>query len=340
MPRPRSAAAAASSKPKPKARPRPRTYNNTKPTYSRPSLYRPRMGNQYKNDNMLSLNSAQRLLSPFLHVKPPPSNSSLGNFTTYNGISRHVLLTSTTHHTVLIYQPSVRGVYGIAQWNADTGTVGSIDNSPLYRFASSDTPISTRPMRGALRIRNTTSNQDISGLVQVLSISSPLEFEFTTPTALDITTTFAAELRAMCASNPKSREFTARELSVGQNEFVSSPACFSDYNSYGKHMFTTTTTAAGLQAEYDNVRVDMPMNIIIVMFPPSSVINSYSITIGQQNAMRYPTNVLLGEMSTPHDKPRNPKLLETAHELVAKSGSTPLTDRGPAPSRRFGGGVG
>ena len=197
--------------------------------------------------------------------------------------------------------------------------------SPTYRFATADTPTSMRPLRSGLRIRNTTSNQDVGGIVRVLQQSSPIEWDFVSGSSTSLTPAMVGELTSACETNPKSVEYSAHSLCFGTNEFVIAPATSSAYNSYG-NQFTASAGAANFQAELNSMINDMPMNILIITFEPTSVVNTYSITMCDQLALRYPTNTVLNEMAKPHRKPTDARSSERIHEILQNGGTVVLTE--------------
>ena len=274
----------------------------------------------------MSLTAAQKEMSPFGKDYPPLNPNSLGNFTTFTTMSRHTLSTSTTNTKVFVFMPSIRGIYQAAEWDGVTGVESAPGTmSPTYRFATADTPTSMRPLRSGLRIRNTTSNQDVGGIVRVLQQSSPIEWDFVSGSSTSLTSAMVGELTSACETNPKSVEYSAHSLCFGTNEFVIAPATSSAYNSYG-NQFTASTGAANFQAELNSMINDMPMNILIITFEPTSVVNTYSITMCDQLALRYPTNTVLNEMAKPHRKPTDARSSERIHEILQNGGTVVLTE--------------
>lgn len=265
-------------------------------------------------------------MSPFGKEAPPINPNSLGHFTTVNLLTRANLTTSTSQALVLVFAPSIRGVYQASVWNASTGVRDpnfSSAAAPTYRFQSADTPIAYRPLRAGLRIRNTTDRQSQGGSVRVLQQSSPIEFAWasvaTPPLNVDLTAAMAAELSSATASNPRSVEYTGVDLGQGQNEAVLGPATMSDYNSYGG-AFASASGNTEFQTAFDSLVNDMAMNALVVVFEPTSTPQTYSMTLDIQAALRYPSNTLLGDMAKapPPTKHSHVEFINGVHDHVGK----------------------
>lgn len=285
----------------------------------------PKAAVQKKNNGKLTLTQAQKEMSPFGKDYPPLNPHSLGNFTTFNSLSRHTLSTSTTDTKVFVFMPSVRGIYQAAEWNGTTGEeTAPATMSPTYRFSANDTPTAMRPLRAGIRIRNTTSNQDVGGVIRVLQTSSPIEWLFQSPSITWLTPAMVGELVASCRSNPKSVEYSSHSLCYGTNEFVIAPATSASYNSYGD-AFKHQVSAASFQEQLNSMLNDMSMNTLIIVFEPTSVINTYSITMCHQMALRYPANSVLNELAKSHKKPSDARTHEQIHEILQNGGSVALT---------------
>lgn len=267
-----------------------------------------------------TLAESQKELSPWDKPYPPLNNSSLGNFLTYSALSRYTLTTDTTQTKVFVFQPSSRGLFTTGEWKADgTYTSGSSGAGPTKRFFSdTDQPTNIRILRSGLRICNISSNDSTQGLVRVYQGSSAIDYQFQSASSDNITSTFANELVAIVDKNPKSKEYSAHQMQT-QQEFVIAPCNFSSYNSYGKHPTYTDSTAQyqlDLKAPLD----DMPMNVLILTFPPTTVAQSYSISMMSQLALRYPANQILSEISKPAVT-GNENRTKKHHENVAKIGA-------------------
>ena len=302
--------------------------NKNKNTYNKKIISKkvvePRSGVKVSKpySRSVSLLEAQSYMSPFGKEYPPQNPNSLGHFTTLSSVSRQTISTSTTNSKVFVFMPGVRGVFQTGLWDVTTGlfTGGSAAYGPTARFLNADAPINMRPLRAGVRIRNVTSNQDVGGMVRVLQQSAPLEWEFVNPISQDITTNMTAELESACSSNPRSYEKTGQSFIDGENEIVISPCTMSSYNSYGNAPFDAAAGASAYQSQVGSLGTDMPMNLVIILFEPTSAVNTYSLTFCEQMALRYPSNTVLNELGKPHSKVTDSKFIDNVHEKLAEHG--------------------
>lgn len=273
------------------------------------------------------LRPSASLMSPFNKVYPPFNNNSLGNFTTLNLISRATFSTSTTDALILMYNPSARGIFQTAIWNATTGAVvvGSVSSQamgPTWRFATADAPLSIRPMRAGLRLHNYTANQDLAGVVRILQQSSPVTFTGNWGASGAITVGLASDLYTGISDNAKSREMTGAELSTNKHEWIIAPATASQYNSYGLP-FEEVNNWSNFNTQFEAQENDMAMNHLFMVFEPTPTSQTYSVTFGLQAAGRYPTTSILQELAKPHFKAKDPSTIDNMHEAVQRLGSDP-----------------
>jgi hypothetical protein len=258
-------------------------------------------------------------MSPFDKFSVPPiNNNSAGNFTTINSVSRFNIQTSTTGSIIFIYNPSSRTIHQAGAWSSSTGNLISGITSPSFRFTS-DTPTNYKPLRAAIRIKNVTENQQIGGLVRILQSSSPIDITFLASNSFALTSGSSESLLDLVTSNSHSREYTAMTLGTHNCEQIISPATMSAYNSYGDQ-FSITTGVVAFQEAFESTKSDMAMNSVIMIFEQTSSVNSYSITLCAQNALRYPANSILQEMSKPNSK-GDQSQVDKVHEALLKNGS-------------------
>lgn len=262
---------------------------------------------------------AHKYMSPFdKGVIPPYNNHSMGNFTCVNTLGRLTVTTSTQDPIIVIFAPSIRGVHQVGQWNGNNGNwVSNTElSSPTHKFGSADTPISFRPLRAGVKIRNITSNHDLAGIVRILKQSSAIEFEWQTASTHSLLYNVSQELVSSTQTNPKSKECTGVELSHAK-EYVVSPATMANYNEYGGP-FASATALTAVSAQMGQLIQDMAMENVIICFEPTSVAQTYSLTFGEQMALRYPTNTLLSELSTSHRKHNDAQHMDKLHSAMLR----------------------
>lgn len=281
-----------------------------------------------------------KYLSPFdKNSTPPnlPAGGSLGNFLTVDNKSTFDVPTSTSDPLLILFQPSVRGAVNLAGYNLATGV--AIANSSQWsthnKYSVSDTPAVSKCLRAGIRLNNVSSAQNRDSIVRVLSISSPLEFEFQSSTSCDFTTTFASELLTMARTHPKARTYTAEDLSTGTNELVVSPATNASYMSYGTELYNNSTTCTATQNQYRQASKDMAMNHVLIVLEPSNVVNKYTFTAMTQDAFRYPANTLLGALMSAHPTDNTGRTIQSIEHVRDNGSVLSEAPSEPVPTQSF-----
>lgn len=291
------------------------------------TTYKPRMNIPRE----MSYGAALKYYNPFDKSNTPIySTSSMGNFNCMNNIG-NLELTVSSAPQIVIFNPSVRGVFQVVAYNGLTG--GSNNDGPLasptYRYASEDTtPVSYRPMRAGIKIVNTTKNDNIGGSLDIIQLSSNVEWEFVTNASRDITAANLAEILDLKNSN-KCCTYSAHSL---QKEMLSVvfPATYSAYNSYGSRAFDSSTANADYQSSLIQPTGDMPMNLVIMIFNGVTVNNTYNIKFCTQSAMRFPSASLFNQMSITNKQPVDKDFEDKLNKAVASSnGIHKLTEGEP-----------
>lgn len=281
-------------------------------------------------------------MSPYNKNSIPPANpNSLGNFVTMDLLSHAGLSVTTTGggvYSCFIFQPSarhVRQVWAGVLNPATGGTAISLDNiSPLWKFTSGEAPTNVRPLRAGVRIKNTTRQDTVAGMVRVLQTSSAIEWDF--GASLALTPTMATEIINMVLTNPKTVEYSGQQFVDGRNEIVCAPATMAAYNSYGEQ-FVATTAVADTETAWGNIVKDMPMNNIIILFDSVSAANTYSFGICEQVACRFPQNTVLSTLQRPAPVgDTRSSRLEAAARAAAKQGGNLVVNQ-PHPGANAGG---
>lgn len=304
-------------KPKSKARTPYRQYKKAPvkraPMRNMTNTYKPRVNN-------MTYSQASKYYNPFDKGNNPIySTTSMGNFNCMNNVG-NLELTVGSASQIIVFNPSVRGVFQVVGYN---GLTGASNNdaplaSPTYRYASEDTtPVSYRPMRSGFKILNTTKNDNIGGSVDVISLSTNIEWEFVTGASRDITTANLTEILDLKNSN-KCCTYSGSHF---QNEITGTvfPATYSAYNSYGNRAFDSLTSNAAYQSSLQQTTGDMPMNLVVMIFNGVTVSNTYNIKFCTQSAMRFPSASLFNQMSITNKQPLDKDFEEKLNKAVASS---------------------
>ena len=284
----------------PRAKPQAR-----RPVARVPRGRRPRRPRRNVRSFALSARAARDFLDPALHMEAPPSATSLGNSTTVNSVLRFQVGTSTTLYCMMVYAWTP-GALRIFKWvfNSSTNAVTDFSdgNRKYLAFldpASNTLPLSIRPLRMGLKMRNQTVFTSISGTVQTLLVQDPLDWLGTTGGVANIDTTgadlqpsdnYAKAIFDLVQGSPHTRTYTAMDFSSTKT-FVVPPASAVGYNDWqGTDVRTASTEATPWPGAISALNVGAntnAMGTLLMIFSPSTASNLYQITCNCQDACRY-----------------------------------------------------
>ena len=272
------------------------------------------------NKTIIDKSYALNYMSPFYSPTAPADESSFGNFVTLNSVARFTLNTYTDKDIVLVFCPGNQNVYQCIAFNDLGQALQPVNESPARKLLT-EPPTMSRTLRGSLRFRNITSNQNVGGLAHVLTTSSAIgtNGHWGDSTSSNVTIPYAAELFNSAARHPRSKSYTAHELSSGTNEVVSAICSNSDYHQY--ESFQIAGTTANLQGAFDKQDTHQSMNNIIISLPKTDVVNTYEFTLACQFAARYPMNTILSQFSKPAPKSSTPDFMKKVSEAQGTAGS-------------------
>lgn len=286
----------------------------------------------------VSLSYAQQYMSPFaMHKYPPANPQSMGNFLTVDLVSSFEINTvagpTATDSICVVFQPSSRSIYQVNAFNLTTGATinASHGASPTFRFSTAGdetTPVSMRPLRAGVMIKNITQNDQVGGLVKILQQSSALPWAFS-PGSANPTVEFCDSVREAVNSHHRTKEYTGKMFSDSGGEIIIAPCTSAAYNSYGQ-AFVATEGTVPLQVSLNQTAFDMAMNTVIMVFNSTVVANKYNIKFGEQVGMRFPTGSLIGQQARTHPPAAAAAAanIEALHETLNAN-----------PEARFGGGI-
>lgn len=272
----------------------------------------------------VSTSSAFAYLNPEFHRRSPASAISLGKFTTINSRTSMSGNTSTTLYDFICVQwtPSGLASWG---WSYDGASavgqfIGRRYLSYLDPGVSAVSPVSIKPLRSAVSIRNFTQDTNVSGVVKVLIISDPIEWGFITNQA-DVVPSLAvcSSIFAMMNTHPSVRSFTGKELQK-THLFVQGPASYVGYNQYlnfNQNASTDAANGASIQTALIAGADAAAMQTVIFMIPPSNVAESYEFTVHRQDGCRYVANQLLASTAECQDH-ASVEFLHRTHTVVSE----------------------
>jgi len=258
-----------------------------------------------------NVNVAKRYMDPEGKVDPPASTSSLGNFTTLNSICRQLLVTSASAGSDLFvcvqWTPtSNRLVY----WSGVTATpyIGVVQLGNLV----SNVPTTSKPLRLAVTIRNTSVYTSTEGSVRVLCMPQNLDWTSAFATSNTLTNSFCSSIDAMIESNNKTVTFTAAELKQGKKWIFAPVSNVGYHNWYEQSEAYTLQNSLVLGAQAD------AMTTFLVKIPYVANRNTYDFTVRSQDGARYPANSVLA--NTAKSAARSaPGAIERIHAVASET---------------------
>lgn len=256
-----------------------------------------------------NINNAKRYMDPEGKVEPPASTSSLGNFTTVNSILRQLLVTPSTAGTDLYvcvqWGPSSTRLY---YWGGVTGTpgIGSVNLGNL----ATNVPVTSKPLRLSVTVRNTTVFTGTEGSVRVLCMPQSLDWTaaFATPTTL--TSAFCLSIDSMIESNNKTQTFTAAELHHGK-KWVFAPVSNVGYNDWYEQ-----NEGGSLQNVLVSGSKGDAFTTFLAKMPYVSNRNTYDFTVRSQDGARYAANTALANTAKSAQRSQ-PGVIEHIHSIAS-----------------------
>lgn len=243
----------------------------------------------------VSLSTALNYMDPTGKVEPPLSTDSLGNFVTLTSLRRGSITPSSSNGGYfVIVQPTMSSSYRVM--------IVPRTGSPIVAFEHlntlyADSPSSVKPLRAAMKLRNSTIMTSLTGTIRTLMLSVGLTWEFTNTTDHILTGTMMTSLESMINENPRVTTYLASQMSVKEHLFVLPPASHSAYNTY--QAFFNPTTSLELHNDLVLGAEKMAFSTLIIAIDEPSVANDYSWTYIEQTALRYPANTILNALSKP-----------------------------------------
>lgn len=225
------------------------------------------------------------------HGEPVGTPGSIGNFVTVDGVSRMTIQTPAT---------AGQNIYLVVQWQPNqnaagywTDTVGVVTPSPVPQLNSAD-PVSMRPLRLSVRVRNTSQFTAVQGHIRVLNIPQQLDWSWFDTATRAVSSAFTTEVATMMGGNPSVRTYTAAELQKSHC-WVLPPASAVNYREY--QVFDPQVTNAQFCAGMITGAQSGPMNVCIIQIPYVATQQTYDISVHCQNACRFKANTLYAHLA-------------------------------------------
>lgn len=230
-------------------------------------------------------------------------------------VNRINLVTSTTQDTYVFFQWCPTAQRGFYIKNDGTYNVGTI--AALQMEAS--TPISTRPLRLAVDVVNTTSVNNCNGEVTFAMFSQPVDWKnILNADGVHGTGAGLNSLNALIQGFDKSQVYSAYELLHGKR-FIHYPTSSVGYNSWEDYTPDTVLYNGYLQSLVPGAEGNA-MSTLLIYFPATaSQSNTYMITLRSQDACRYPVNTALGALASPQPRTTH-AAIDALHREAASAG--------------------
>jgi len=276
----------------------------------------------YGEDNV---DSQISYMNPYGKLSPPSNFLSLGNFCCITNKSQNHLTTNVGAlgaPKILWINFSARASVNALVYNGSTGVVetNSHEFSTMLKYGTSDTPLQSKCLRGAVKLLNLTNSNDRGSSVSILQISSPIDLEYD-GTTLNLTPACATNIVNMVKSHPRTSTYSANYLANSkENCCVVGPAVGSGYNSYGSEPFLGPVSDANTRLGFERSQKEMSMNNLFIVFESSAAANDYLIQTMSQDGLRFDGGSLLGQMQKASPITDNAERLKKIHDTVSKAG--------------------
>lgn len=307
MPPPMSSAASAEEKAKAQPKARPKAAAKAKQgTYKAAAKAKPKAKAALAKSKAITPARAHVYHSAAMNVgRPLAVPGTSGSYLCIDSVGRASISTGNQH-----------GFFIICQWTTSSARAIIVQANPTSRRAdakggnsaqavqlSGASPLSVRPLRLSLRLRNVTQSQHVAGSVRALCLSEPLAWEFDAANSDVLTSVMHTKLRAMVESHPKTKSYTAADF-MTTREFVMPPASQTQMKSWHDYdpMMLIGAMANATQEELNaNLISSMkiaPMHTLILEFTitPTGATNTYEYTVFSQDAARFSADSLYASL--------------------------------------------
>ena len=234
-------------------------------------------------------------------------------FTVFPSLFRATFPTHATHNTYWLFQWCAGGVRGVSWLDQ-----GPITPSTRQSFASVHAtnnlnnfnnvpPNMIRPLRSAVRVRNTTKLSDVSGAVRVLNSPHMNQYigaiDFNA--ALGLTTAGVTSFKNLVEQNPSVVTHAAATF-LRTQRFVIPPASVGGYEQWSNFTYSVTDSVGHTNPSGNTDSIDLQWqrssdlsqcNFLLLQFEPAAS-NTYEISYHSIDACRFAANTPFAAMAT------------------------------------------
>lgn len=292
-----------------------------------------------KSSRDATAKGASWYLNPFVQETAPASATSIGPFSLVKSVNRFALSTSTVNDTWVVMLHTTGGVkaFSFVCAPAAGSTSGNLTVYTAPQLVSSgfNDSSSIRPLRSALKIRNSTVFTSLAGEVQIYKIANHYDWsgELTLSAGnVAITAAMMDQLKVTMDSSMRTRSVTGARL-VQQHIVIAAPASHQGYNEWldAADQFSTASYnppgvgawIAGDITTLTNMINDGgthdPMEAVIVRMKVAATVQNYGFTLAWHDAVRMPEGSY-GMSNAVHQPKGNQTAINAVHEAVSGSG--------------------
>lgn len=235
-------------------------------------------------------------MNPFLYnVTHPKYPDSFGNSICYTGLGRMSFDIPASTRVILYVNPSSTNTVQTLMW---------LGNGALYEYTTSAQPLTKmttsgnvidriRPHRSAINIFNTTSGNDIGGIVKFLQTPAVWAPDFTSINNGDVNQGCIDLVMNEVNSDYSTRMVGGRAMGNEQHTVIISPNKWADYTDF--HDFSgDVSTWAAVQPGLSTT--SQPMMAQFIVFEPCSHVQSYDISFSTQYSLQVANNYILSQV--------------------------------------------
>lgn len=257
-------------------------------------------------------NPSKRYLDPEGKNEPPASTTSLGNFTTLNNVLRTSIGTAGTSYDVYLAVQWTPSSLRAISWAWITG--GPSIPVTTFRLGSfiSSIPVTSKPLRMSVAVRNSTIFTSTQGTVRVLCMPQSIDWSAAFATSNTLTDAFCNSIDSMIESNNKTNTFTAHELHKGK-KWIFAPVSAVGYNNWYEQ-----AEGASTQNTLVSGSIGDALTTFIMKMPYVANQNIYDVTIRSQDGARYPANSPLASTARSAQQAR-PGVMENIHHVASET---------------------
>ena len=182
-------------------------------------------------------------------------------------------------------------------------------------------PVTMRPQRLSVSLRNITKNDSVGGLVRVANIPQHLKLQFHNDTYLLGST--KQELFDLMGSGTNVRSYAAHEF-LETKQINAPPASLQEFKTYRNYQAWDAADVANSNYVFYQSNSAAVSNQIIVEFTPFNPSNTYDITIARQDACRFAQNSVLSHLAHPAPAANEAQFNAAAHAAQAAAAQHPV----------------